>query len=59
MNTLEFALAENKHDEKWAMNLLQAHGIISDNCVTAADVAAPDCFDAMKFLMRRPPFENS
>jgi len=37
------------------MNLLQAHGIISDNCATAAEVAPPDCFAAIRFLMRHQP----
>lgn len=30
------------------MNLLQDHGVISDNCVMAVDVA--NCDEAVKFL---------
>ena len=29
-------------NETEAMNLLQDHGVVSDNCVTAADVAEAD-----------------
>jgi hypothetical protein len=37
-------------DEIEAMNLLQSHGIISDNCVHASDVAEPDATRAVTFL---------
>jgi hypothetical protein len=36
--TLRSYLAANDMDETAALNLLQEHGIISDNCVTVADV---------------------
>jgi hypothetical protein len=55
MNALEYQLKASGMNETWAMNLLQAHGIISDNCATAAEVAPPDCFAAIRFLMRHQP----
>lgn len=37
-NSLQDYLAATSLDETRAMNELQEHGVISDNCVTAADV---------------------
>jgi hypothetical protein len=37
-NSLQHYIEKNKLNEVETMNLLQDHGIISDNCVTAADV---------------------
>lgn len=50
MNALQNYLGENNVDETKAMNILQEHGIISDNCVTAADVPDCDAEDAIDFL---------
>jgi len=38
MNQLEIYLKLTGTDEVKAMNLLQEHGVVSDNCVTAAEV---------------------
>jgi hypothetical protein len=48
---LEF-MEENEND---AMNRLQDCGMISDNCVSAKDVAECDCKDAIAFLEGRNP----
>lgn len=37
-NQLELYLERNRIPETRAMNALQNHGIISDNCVTASEV---------------------
>jgi hypothetical protein len=37
-NQLELYLEKHRIPETRAMNLLQEHGIVSDNCVTAAEV---------------------
>jgi hypothetical protein len=37
-NSLQHYIEKNKLNEVKTMNLLQDHGIISDNCVTAAEV---------------------
>jgi hypothetical protein len=37
-NQLELYLEKLRIPETRAMNLLQEHGIVSDNCVTAAEV---------------------
>ena len=49
-NQLEIFLENNQMDAKRAMNELQAECVISDNCVTAADVA--NCKAAIKFLIQ-------
>lgn len=36
--------------EVQGMNLLQANGIISDNCVQVADVAEANCQRAIEFI---------
>jgi hypothetical protein len=50
MNALETFLDASFLDEVEAMNRLQEHGIISDNCILAADVADADCEAAITFL---------
>lgn len=47
-NTLESFIAFKKLDEKEVMNILQEYGIISDECITANDVA--DCGKAVSWL---------
>lgn len=49
MNVLETFLREQRMDEITAMNDLQNHAVISDNCVMACDVANRDCETAVKF----------
>lgn len=51
MNLLEQFLATQKINETEAMNYLQDHGIVSDNCVWAKDVADVDCERACKVLV--------
>lgn len=51
MNALERYIAEHKLDETKAMNALQEHGIISDLCVWARDVADVDCKRATDILV--------
>ena len=46
-NKLQIFIEKNGLDEIKTLNLLQNNGIISDNCVTAADVADIN-FDAVK-----------
>lgn len=53
MNALEEYLAASRLDPIAAMNQLQDAGIISDNCVSAGDVAdgeKGDCLRAVKWL---------
>ena len=50
MNPLEQYIADNALDPKAAMNFLQDAGIISDLCVTPADVANADCANAIVAL---------
>lgn len=50
MNALEQWLSDNQQDATAAMNALQAFGIVSDNCVTAAEVSDSDADKAIKFL---------
>jgi hypothetical protein len=57
MNALEKWLAEHfageLGQETETMNELQEHGIISDNCVRAADVADADARRAAEWLERQ------
>jgi len=48
-NSLQHYIEKNKLNEVETMNLLQDHGIISDNCVTAAEVA--DAGKAISWLV--------
>ena len=50
MNSLQPFLELSDIDPTDAMNRLQEAGIVSDNCVTAADVAEADCERAVEFL---------
>jgi hypothetical protein len=50
MNSLEKFLFENNFREPEAVNTLQDCGVISDNCIRAADVAEADCLAAITFL---------
>lgn len=49
MNLQQFITAHGWDPTK-AMNLLQEHGVVSDNCVTVADVAVKDHAAAIQFL---------
>ena len=49
MNALQLYIRKMNLNECQVMNLLQDHGIISDNCVNAADVASEDCGRAVEF----------
>jgi hypothetical protein len=53
LNTLQHYLHAQSYDEIDAMNTLQDHGIVSDNCVTAAEVG--DTGKAVSFLNNLPP----
>ena len=48
MNTLQHYLHAQSYDEIDAMNTLQDHGIVSDNCITASEVI--DTGKAVSFL---------
>ena len=50
MNDLENYLAAELMEPTEAMNLLQEHGVIADECVLAKDVAKADCQRAVQFL---------
>lgn len=51
-NQLELYLEKHRISETRAMNLLQEHGIVSDNCVTAAEVG--DTGKAIMWLNLHP-----
>ena len=52
MNALETFISDpsNFWTRDEAMNALQNSGVISDNCVTPADVAEADCQKAIEHL---------
>lgn len=50
MNALQSHLQRNHIDEVETMNILQTHGVISDNCVSAKDVANQDAERACEWL---------
>lgn len=51
MNTLQLYIQQNQITEKLVMDALQGQGgIISDNCVNAADVAESSCDAAIHWL---------
>lgn len=52
MNELTEYIAAEKLDAKMVMNFLQLQGVVSDNCVTAADVAAVDAKRAVWMLRK-------
>jgi hypothetical protein len=51
-NQLELYLEKHRISETRAMNALQNHGVISDNCVTAAEVG--DTGKAIMWLNLHP-----
>jgi len=53
LNTLQHYIFAQSYDEIDAMNILQMNGIISDNCVHAAEVG--DTGKAVSFLNNLPP----
>lgn len=57
MNQLEMYLKLTGTDEVKAMNLLQEHGIVSDNCVTASEVG--DIGAAISWLNLNYNFDNT
>lgn len=54
MNGLEQWLFDEWVGEEEAMDSLQKNGIVSDNCVSAADVADADIDRAIEFLKSYP-----
>lgn len=50
MNSLQLYITQNALDPIVAMNDLQNHNVISDNCIDASEVASADCFRACMFL---------
>jgi len=53
MNTLEAYIENFLHDDETAvMNILQEHGVISDNCVRASEVG--DSGIAVAWIERNP-----
>ena len=50
MNSLEQFLKTYGTSVTEAMNLLQEHGLISDNCVDPSNVTERDCCWAIQFL---------
>lgn len=50
MNSLEVYIREQGLNPSEVMDTLQAHSLISDNCVTPADVFGADNFRAIVFL---------
>jgi len=53
LNTLQHYIHAQNYDEIDTMNTLQDHGIVSDNCVHAAEVH--DTGRAVSFLNNLPP----
>jgi hypothetical protein len=51
MNRLSEFILRREMDTTEAMNVLQGGGVVSDNCVTAEDVAEVDCQRAVNFLI--------
>ena len=56
MNTLQHYIEAHRLNEAEVMNILQDHGVISDNCVSAADVAGSG--KAVSYLNTLPPDEQ-
>jgi hypothetical protein len=55
MNSLEHYIENCLHDDETAvMNILQDHGIISDNCIHASEVI--DSGKAVSWIERNPQF---
>jgi hypothetical protein len=53
-NVLETLLMTRNIDPHRAMNLLQEHGIVSDECIHASDVATSDCWRAVEWIRALP-----
>jgi hypothetical protein len=54
MNSLTQLIARLNLDETRVMNALQGEtNLISDNCVTAADVAGLNCFRACEWVIEQ------
>jgi hypothetical protein len=52
LNSLEQLICDRKLDQVEVMNVLQGEtNLVSDLCVSAADVAAKDCFRACQFAL--------
>jgi hypothetical protein len=47
---LRMAVQRSKLGADVALNLLQEHGVVSDNCVVLDDVASEDCLRAAEWL---------
>ena len=53
MNSLEHYIQNCLHDDETAvMNILQEHGVVSDNCIHARDVG--DSGKAVSWIERNP-----
>lgn len=50
MNDLRGWILVIIENERIAMNFLQNHGVISDNCIDLADIAAADTARTLAFL---------
>lgn len=50
MNILEQWIEFNEEDPEKVMDLLQAHGVVSDNSVTVDEVCNADAEAAVRFL---------
>jgi len=55
MSALEKWLFDNGFDDVKAMNHLQGAGIVSDNAISAGDVADVDCPKAVAYILHRWP----
>lgn len=55
---LENFITNNQLDPVATMNRLQGAGVISDNCITAQDVAAVDCLVAITWLLKHQPTDK-
>lgn len=52
MNSLQRLISQMDLDEVKVLNGLQAEaGIVSDNCLVAADVAGVNCFKACEWVL--------
>lgn len=51
-NQLENFVSNNRIDPVETMNRLQGAGVVSDLCVTLADVAPADCAAAVAWLLK-------
>ncbi len=56
--TLQHYITLNDWDSCVALNILQSDGIVSDNCVTVADVDPADHAKAIAHLQQQPRRNN-